>query len=144
MGILFLELRRLDAQLSQKPISFGAIGCRTVDFKSAAVHQLHLAAEMKLVPPGVTTDVVVVFEDQDFGRLTRSLAIKVCSGKAANAPADHDQVISLGEFDRGSGMFPEGAITKRMRRLERTWMASTHAGKVGRVSSFSASGLTGI
>ena len=62
----------------------------------AAVTEDHALAGLEFVATCVATEIVVIFEDQNFGFRSGHPAEEICRGKAADSAADHDQVVRFG------------------------------------------------
>ena len=91
-----------------------------------------MAIDGELVALGVAAEIVVVFEDQDLGRVAMRLAIEPCRGEAADAAADHDEVVFL--LDRLAGEVEFLAFARQpVRHLERAGMAAAQPGQRRRV-----------
>ena len=86
----------------------------------------------EFVALGVAAEVVVVIEQQDAG-LGTGRAEVMGGRQAADAGADHHQVVLLtGDLRRGRG-FPEGAVLHGVEDLERAGVRSAQAGQCRRI-----------
>ncbi len=89
-------------------------------------------ADAEFVAFGVSSEIVVILEDQDAGLGTVRLAIKPRRRQAADAAADHDEIESL--LDREAGDVIRLALaTDLMGDLEGSGMAAAQAGQCRRI-----------
>ena len=91
-----------------------------------------MAVNGELVALGVAAEIVVVLEDQDLGRIAMRLAIEPRRGKAADAAANHDQIVFF--LDRLAGKIELFAFARQaVRHLEGAGMAAAQPGQSRRV-----------
>ena len=130
--VLLFKLRGVYSQFRKQAAGFGAVRKRRFDRNRAAICEQHVAVDVKLIALGMSTKVIVVVENQD-ARRRILFAVKISCGQAAHAAARDDQIIGLSGIDWRARIAPEITVAGGVRGLERSVMASTHAGERRRV-----------
>src|SRR5882762_5476899 len=117
-----VETPHVDAEILEETLG-GAVplACRTVDRLGAPVADEGLSVDDEFVAFGVAAEIVVGIQDQHTG-VRAALPVEVCCRQAADAGADHGQIVAFGE--RRSRYVERGAVAQPMRRLEGTRMAA--------------------
>src|ERR1019366_1680038 len=123
----------VDAEFFHDAFGHGAVGSRAFYGRRAAETEAERAADTEFVALGVSTEVVVVVEDENAGFRTGCFAVEVSGGQAANAAADDDQVVGFAGFFGLARRIPECAVAQGVSSVEGTGVAATHAGESGRV-----------
>ena len=91
-----------------------------------------MAVDGELVALGVAAEIVVVLDDQDLRRVAMRLAVEPGRGKAADAAADHHEIVFL--LDRLAGEVEFLALARQpVRHLEGAGMAAAQPGQRRRV-----------
>src|SRR5215472_5780747 len=67
IGASLFEGDGVDTEFADQACSNGAIRSGAVDQHGAAVEELQFAVEVELIALGVASEIVVIFEDEDFG-----------------------------------------------------------------------------
>ena len=98
----------------------------------AALHQFEPAILAELVALGMAAEIIVVVQDQH-ARLRPRRAIEMRRRQAADAAADHDQLVARRLVRRLVGGGPERAVPQAVRGFERAGMAAAQAVQKGRV-----------
>jgi hypothetical protein len=91
---------------------------------------VELAIQVELIALGVTTEVVVVVQDQHARAGTR-FAIEIRGGQSADAAADDYEIVDLARLFEAGGRGPEVAVPEMVGCLERPGVAPPHAGEQG-------------
>ena len=87
---------------------------------------MHAPADMKFVTLGVTAEIVMVLNDENF-RLGILPAVEIRRRQAADAAAHHDEIVTLVRGIHFWRLCPEIAVAQFMRAFERAGMAAAHA-----------------
>src|SRR4029077_9550379 len=85
---------------------------------------------MKLITLGVTTEVIMILEDQDARLWAGMLAIKIRRSQSTDAAPDYNQIVSLSIRSR---IVPMLAIAQGVRHFPRAIVASAQACFRGRI-----------
>src|SRR5215510_12474122 len=93
----------------------------------ATITEQQPSAHTELIARRVTTEVVVVVEEQDTRIVARLLAEEIRSGEPTDAAAYHDQIIRLTCVSDGAGLLPERAVPQCVCQLPRAVVAAAHA-----------------
>ncbi len=134
-----LEALELDAQAFQQVFGVFAVeGVRRLQRLAAAVAEDGAPAGLEFVALGMAAEVVVVLDDED-ARRGVPFAIEPGGGEAADAAADHHQVVFL--FDR-QVVDIEGLLLPAhlVCDFEGAWMATAQAGERGRIVAAAGGG----
>src|SRR5271157_2377251 len=136
LGIKFLvirlvEDRSVDAEIGEQGLSDLAVLVGTLDRLRASVAEHHAIGGGELVALGVSSEVVVIVEDED-ARLVAGLpAIEVGSGQSADAASHDDEVVGFGGVGELRGRVPEGVIAQSVRVLVGRVVAAAESGESG-------------
>ena len=122
-----------DPELTQERPRHVAVREWRLDAHRSAVADEDPPLVAELVALGVSSEVVVVVEDEDPALGAEDLPVKVGRGQAGQAAADDHQVVGVGILDVGLRPVRVVAIPRRMRRLEGAGMAAAQAGESRRV-----------
>src|SRR5665213_1508583 len=120
------KLRRFDAERFQQSCRNSAVGSRAIDIQRAAIDDFHAAVQVKFVALGVTAEIVMVFDYEDFRRWFRR-AIEPCGRQSADSAANNGENVGFTSVEDRSRLVPEIAVAQFMRRLESAGMAAAHA-----------------
>src|SRR4029077_4035082 len=91
-----LEPGEFDAEIAQEAFGHIAPQCFwRLDRLAAAIADQRARPGRKFVALGVAAEVVVIVENENAGLRTDRATIEPCRGEAADAAADHDQIVSL-------------------------------------------------
>src|SRR5262245_38381396 len=99
----------------------------------ATITEQQPSAHTELIARRVTTEVIVVVEEQDTRVVARLLAEEIRSGEPADAAAHHDQIIRLTRVRNGTGLLPERAVPQCVCQLPRAVVTAAHAGEGRRI-----------
>src|ERR1700744_969764 len=82
------------------------------------------AAEVKLVALGMTSEVVVILQNENARRFSCLFAEEICGGQPADSASNDDQIICFLYPDWLAGRFPKRAIAEAVRGFKRSRMAA--------------------
>src|SRR5208283_164887 len=80
-----VKLPRIDAEFFEQPFCIRAVASGTFDGLRAAVAEKHSAGHLELVALGVSAEIVVVVQNQNFRTLPHLLAETVGCGQTADS-----------------------------------------------------------
>ena len=128
-----VEALQIHADVLQQLLAFGRERRRRVDGLGTAVANHQPAAVSELVALGVAAEVVVVVEHEHLRGRSGGLAVEVRRGEAAQAGADHDQVVDLAGVGGGGDLKGASVAPQIVRRLERADVAAAQPGQPRRI-----------
>jgi hypothetical protein len=123
------QRRRIDPQLVHQAARLFTVRKRRFDPARPSSADQESAVDVKLVALGVAAEIVVIVQDEDPRVLPGFLAEVVGRCQAADARANHHQVVHLSRVGHRTGFLPEGAVPHLVPRLERAHMAAAHASR---------------
>src|SRR5206468_3668180 len=126
--------RDVHAQLGEQRARDRAVRRRTVDGERAPVADQRAAADPELVTARVTTEVVVVVEDENARGGAGRLAEVPGRGQPADAGAHDDQIVALAGVGGRTGPGPERPVAQRVGDFERAGVAAAQARQRGGIS----------
>src|SRR2546429_2174021 len=88
---------------------------------------------MKFISPGMSSEIVMIFQNQNLGIRTCSLAIEICRGQAADSASHNDQIVFFVKWFGRSGTFPECPIAQAVSDFKGSRMAAAEASQYRRI-----------
>src|SRR5262249_55952965 len=123
--VVLLEALYFNPQIGEKLLRLGTIKVRPGDGLRSAIADESFAAAGKFVALGVSAEIVMIVQDQNFCALPRLPAVKEGRSQAADAAAHHDEVVEIGVLP-GAG--PALAIAQGVSHFPGAVVAAAHAG----------------
>src|SRR5260370_8952545 len=117
----------VDAEFFDQALGNRTVGSRALNGKCSAKAQAERTTDAKFVALGVSSKVVVVFEDEDACFSATCLAVKMRGGKAADSAADDNQIVDFAGLFRLARRIPESAVAQSVGGVKRTGMAAPHS-----------------
>ena len=123
--VVLVEALHVDSEFFQQADGFFAVVAGSFDGLGATVAEQQAVAGLEFVALGVSTEIVVVVEEQDASIGSGELAVKKGGGQATDASADDDQVVGLVV---GDGVRPFLAVAQGVRGFPGAIVAAAHSG----------------
>jgi len=128
--VILVEALDVNAQLGEQLLGLLAVNLRAGDGLCAAVTEDHALASLKFVATRVAAEIIVIFQDQNFGFRTGHLAEEIRRRKATDSAAYHDQVV---RFSVRRGGVPAIPVAQGVADLHHFVRGAAHACEGGRI-----------